>query len=143
MSNDVRSDDVDVAVALIVRDGKVLLGRRSPGRKLYADAWDLFGGHVEAGETIAAALARELREELDITPTETEFLETMEEPDPAQNGHRVYHIYLVGTWTGRGPRLLGDEHSELRWCSLKDALALDLALPEYERLLRRHVGGPN
>lgn len=28
--------------------------------------WDLFGGHVEAGETIEEALIREVKEELDI-----------------------------------------------------------------------------
>lgn len=47
------------AVAVIVEDGYVLLHRAS-----FEDFWSLPGGRVEAGEPSAAALARELREEL-------------------------------------------------------------------------------
>lgn len=42
-----------------------LIGRRSPGEK-HAGFWELPGGKVEPGEEPAAALARELREELSV-----------------------------------------------------------------------------
>lgn len=48
-----------VVCAALVRDGRVLLGHRSPGRRSYPDVWDLPGGHVDGGETPAAALVRE------------------------------------------------------------------------------------
>src|SRR5690606_5744619 len=55
---------VDVAVGLVFdRDGRVLLGRR-PAGKPYAGWWEFPGGKVEAGESVAEALARELHEEL-------------------------------------------------------------------------------
>jgi len=55
---------VDVAAAVIVRpNGDVLLAQRPPG-KPYAGYWEFPGGKLEAGETAAAALARELHEEL-------------------------------------------------------------------------------
>jgi 8-oxo-dGTP diphosphatase len=47
-------------------DGRMLLAQRPPG-KVYAGYWEFPGGKVEAGETLEAALARELHEELGIT----------------------------------------------------------------------------
>lgn len=47
----------------VVRGGKVLLVHRSPSARYYPDAWDLFGGRVNSGETLAEALRHEAREE--------------------------------------------------------------------------------
>lgn len=55
---------VQVAVGVLLRaDQHFLMTTRPPG-KAYAGYWEFPGGKVEAGETIAAALARELHEEL-------------------------------------------------------------------------------
>ena len=51
------------AVALIDRDGRVLLAQRPAGRSM-AGLWEFPGGKVESGETPEAALIRELDEEL-------------------------------------------------------------------------------
>lgn len=57
---------VDVAVGVLVRpDGSFLLASRPEG-KPYAGYWEFPGGKIEPGESIAAALARELHEELGI-----------------------------------------------------------------------------
>ena len=53
------------AVALIDRDGRVLLAQRPAGKSM-AGLWEFPGGKVEPGETPEAALIRELREELGI-----------------------------------------------------------------------------
>jgi 8-oxo-dGTP diphosphatase len=53
------------AVALIDRDGRVLLAQRPEGKSL-AGLWEFPGGKVEPGETPEAALIRELHEELGI-----------------------------------------------------------------------------
>jgi ADP-ribose pyrophosphatase YjhB (NUDIX family) len=45
--------------ALVVSDGLVLLGLRAPN-KSYPNCWDIFGGCVEAGESLDDALRREL-----------------------------------------------------------------------------------
>lgn len=57
---------IEVAAAVIERaDGAFLLARR-PAGKVYAGWWEFPGGKVHAGESAAAALARELHEELGI-----------------------------------------------------------------------------
>jgi len=58
---------VDVAVGILIRpDGDFLLTSRPVG-KVYAGCWEFPGGKLEAGETVAQALQRELQEELGIT----------------------------------------------------------------------------
>lgn len=54
-----------VAAVLQQPDGRFLLARRPPGKDC-AGYWEFPGGKVEAGETPAAALSRELHEELGI-----------------------------------------------------------------------------
>jgi 8-oxo-dGTP diphosphatase len=57
---------IDVAAAVILRpDGSFLMARR-PAGKLYAGYWEFPGGKIEQGEAPAAAIARELHEELGI-----------------------------------------------------------------------------
>ena len=43
--------------------GKVFVQKRSPNRRLFPNCWDIVGGHVDPGETLYEALARETEEE--------------------------------------------------------------------------------
>lgn len=64
--HEARGDLTEVVAAVLTRpDGRVLLAQR-PAGKAYAGYWEFPGGKVEAGEALAAALARELAEELGI-----------------------------------------------------------------------------
>lgn len=57
----------EVAVGvLLLPQGHFLLTSR-PAGKVYAGYWEFPGGKLEAGETVAQALQRELHEELGIT----------------------------------------------------------------------------
>jgi 8-oxo-dGTP diphosphatase len=57
---------VDVAVGVLIGErGRFLLTSR-PAGKVYAGWWEFPGGKLERGETVEAALARELHEELGI-----------------------------------------------------------------------------
>lgn len=51
-----------IVAGVMIQDGRILLCHRSPDRWWYPDVWDLPGGHVEPGETPAAALRRDLEE---------------------------------------------------------------------------------
>jgi 8-oxo-dGTP diphosphatase len=56
---------VRVAAAVIRRGATLLLTQRPPGGPLGL-MWEFPGGKIEAGESIAHALAREIREELGV-----------------------------------------------------------------------------
>jgi 8-oxo-dGTP diphosphatase len=57
---------VDVAVGVLINpEGEFLLTSRPEG-KVYAGHWEFPGGKLEAGESVEAALRRELHEELGI-----------------------------------------------------------------------------
>lgn len=55
---------VHVAAAIIRRAGRILICSRPPGKP--PAGWEFPGGKIEAGESPAAALRREIAEELDV-----------------------------------------------------------------------------
>jgi len=60
-----RIERIEVAVAVIEKNGRVLLQER-PAGGLLAGLWEFPGGKVEPGESLIAALRREIREELGV-----------------------------------------------------------------------------
>ncbi|RLQ23739.1 8-oxo-dGTP diphosphatase MutT [Seongchinamella sediminis] len=59
---------VHVAVGVILDPQQNILLTRRHGHVHQGGLWEFPGGKVEPGESLATALARELREELDIAP---------------------------------------------------------------------------
>jgi len=58
---------VEVAVGVLIQaDGRFLLTSR-PAGKVYEGYWEFPGGKLESGESVEAALCRELQEEIGIT----------------------------------------------------------------------------
>ncbi len=123
-----------VAGGMIVKAGRVLLGRRAPHRRICPDTWDLIGGHLEPGETPDAALICELGEEIGVKPTVFREIAVIDFTEEA--GEPVhFHLFRVSAFDGE-PRLLNDEHTALRWFTLREAAALpDLASPRYRPIL--------
>jgi len=130
----------NIVNALFVRDGRVLLARRSPRRVAYAGLWSFPGGHVEQNETLIEALVREVREEVGVTPTTFRLIGTIADPNGIATDPATYHIYVVTAWDGGEPALVGDEHTELGWLTPASASDLpSLALAEYRPLFHRAV----
>lgn len=124
--------------ALLLRGEDVLLGRRA-AHKTYAGCWDLPGGHVEPGETIEAALGRELGEEIGVIPLRWMLLETLRFIEGA--GASDLTVYAVTAWSGEAV-IANDEHLELRWFPLREAVGLEgLAVEAYRPLFRRLGAG--
>ncbi len=86
-----------LAVAAIVFDaaGRVLVVER--GRPPGAGLWSVPGGRLELGEPIAAAVAREVREETGLVVTCGPLVEVVERVAPADGGtwHHVIHDHLA------------------------------------------------
>ena len=61
---------IDAAIAIIVRSGKVLVCQRKDD-DTFGGFWEFPGGKQEDGESLEQCLARELREELNITARPT------------------------------------------------------------------------
>jgi 8-oxo-dGTP diphosphatase len=101
--------------ATIYRDGRVLLVRRAraPGRDLFS----LPGGVVEAGETLAEAVAREVLEETGLTIEPVELAGHREVIIRDADGRAERHFVILSfacRWVAgeAGP---SDEVAEARW----------------------------
>ena len=98
-----------VTAAVMWRVGKVLIAKR-PSKGLLGGLWEFPGGKVEAGESLEAALQREIREELG---TEIEVREKLGTYRHAYTHFKVtlhaFHARLMG----KEPEAL--EASELAW----------------------------
>jgi 8-oxo-dGTP diphosphatase len=91
-------DIVDVAVGVLIDErGRFLLTSRPPG-KVYAGWWEFPGGKLERGESVGAALARELHEELGIVAGEVRPWNTTR-IDYAHARVRL-HFCKVSSWQG-------------------------------------------
>jgi len=102
--------------ALFIRDdGRVLLGLRSPSKKVWPSHWDTIGGRVEVGESVDEALVREIQEEVGVMPTEFRLVATVRERQPEIYGDMLHHVYVVTAWQGGDPANICDEHTELKW----------------------------
>jgi len=111
--------------------GRVLLGRRTrrPGHR-YPGVWDALGGKPEPGESLLAALLREVREEAGVEPLDAAPLGCFHDSD------RADAFYVTTTWRGEPRNTDLVEHSELRWLALDEALHEPLAPSTRQALLR-------
>jgi 8-oxo-dGTP diphosphatase len=129
-------DTADCAGALLLREGSVLLGLRSPDAARFPDRWDLLGGRLQAGESFADALIREVEEEAAIVPTAFQEIRRVAMPSGG-----MLALFLVTAWQGGEPGPCRAEHVELRWFRAEAAARLpNLVAPELADLLRELFG---
>jgi len=117
------TEPLKAVCAALVRDGKVLLGKRSKDKAFDPLKWSLFGGHIKPRETHDDAIRRELREELGIEVDEVEPIGTLPEID--EKLRYVTDVYIVTKWRGEPQNL--QEHDEIRWVAPEDFGAFDLS----------------
>ena len=106
------------AVALIDRDGRVLLAQRPVGKSM-AGLWEFPGGKVEAGETPEAALVRELHEELGIETRHSCLAPLTFASHSYEDFHLLMPLFACRRWNGI---VQPKEGQSLKWVYPRDFL---------------------
>ena len=126
---------IPVVCALIAREGRVLLAQR-PADKHLPLKWEFPGGKVESGESPAAAIVREIREELGCDVAITQALPRF------RHDYQTVIIEMIPficALTQSSPALHPHEHIALAWVKPGELSAYDLApadLPVVAHYLR-------
>ncbi len=111
----------DVAAAIILRHGRVLVTRRAPGQKM-AGYWEFPGGKLEPEESVQTCIERELAEELALECVAGRVLVTNRHTYPGGTINLIgVEVQLVSeAWQLR-------VHDEARWVEGAELMGLQLA----------------
>ncbi|SFM79461.1 (deoxy)nucleoside triphosphate pyrophosphohydrolase [Thermodesulforhabdus norvegica] len=123
---------VGVTAAVIVRDGKILIARRKPGKKR-AGFWEFPGGKIRDGESPEECLRRELLEELNIQVAVKTFLGSFVHSYPDITVE--LKAYLC-TWTDG--EITFRDHDSIKWVNPKKIARFRLSpadIPIADRIL--------
>jgi ADP-ribose pyrophosphatase YjhB (NUDIX family) len=113
-----------VAVGAVILDGdRVLLVQR--GQEPLKGEWSLPGGVVEIGETLEAALAREVREETSLDVVVGPVVDVLDSIRRDPTGRAEYHYIIIdyacrvrpGTTTAASR---GTDAADVRWVRIAD-----------------------
>jgi len=119
--------------ARIEQGGRLLLVRR--GKAPSRNFWSFPGGHVEFGESLANAAAREVREEAGIEVAIDDVIDRAEIIERGEDGGVILHYVLV-VFGGRyvsGELAAGDDAAEARWVAPDEAGGLEMT-PDTKRI---------
>ena len=125
-----------VVAAVLERDGRFLLGKRSLSKSSAPGIWHALCGRVEVGESEAEAVQREVQEESGLL---VRAIVQVWQAD-TRDGTARMHWWRVQTLDERQALLLQDEHTELRWVSVREMRDLDPIFTEDIELFARLSG---
>ena len=111
------------ALAVVIRGDDVLLVRRRNPPD--AGLWGYPGGHVDLGETVQAAAARELLEETGVTATPRQMIDALDIIERDESGAVRFHFLLVAVlcdWVAGVPQAADDVH-DAAWVPLSEVVA--------------------
>jgi ADP-ribose pyrophosphatase YjhB (NUDIX family) len=113
-----------VAVGAVILDGdRVLLVKR--GQEPLKGEWSLPGGAVESGETLAAALAREVREETCLEVEVGPVVEVLDSVRRDAEGRVEYHYIIIDHACRVRPgsslvAVCGSDAADVDWVTVAD-----------------------
>jgi 8-oxo-dGTP diphosphatase len=116
---------IDVALAIIHRKGRVFLQRRDPLGSVLPGLWEFPGGKIEGVESPEAALRRELEEEIQWIPFTLASLKVIEHLYPERSVR--LHPFLC-----EGEAII---HTDLAWGWFEPLEAARLKVPDANRAL--------
>ena len=109
---------VKVVAAIIIHNKQIFVTQ--PGYGEFKDGWEFPGGKIEPGETPQEALAREIKEELDIEIEVGDYLETVEYDYPS------FHLAMDCFFcTIKSGKLVLKEHEAAKWLTMENLDSVD------------------
>ncbi len=105
------------AVAVFIKDGKVLLEKRRKNEDNYAGFWALPGGHKRKSESIKQTLKREMSEELNLHIKKAKYIGMFRDIDPTSKDIFHHHAFLCEEW--RNHITYTREEERIKWWDLK------------------------
>ena len=120
---------IEVVAAVIKKDDRIFATQRGYGE--FQGGWEFPGGKVEPGETLEAALVREIKEELDAEINVKDLFDTVEYDYP--KFHLTMHCFICELVS---EDIVLKEHFAARWL---DKAGLDTVewLPADEGLIEQ------
>lgn len=104
--------------ALIIKDSKILLLRRSDTDENDAGLWDLPGGSIEDGENIVEALKREVLEETGLAPDRCQIATLLGFVAGSEDFASRLSVAIYLCQSSTKSIVLNDEHTDHCWVSL-------------------------
>ena len=108
-----------VAVAMVDPDGRVLMAKRPNGKKM-SGLWEFPGGKVEGGESLEAALIRELKEELGIDTRESCLAPYTFASHEYEDFRLLMPLYVCRVWKGTPQAREGQDLAWVRPQRMRD-----------------------
>jgi len=124
---------VTASSAIILKDKKILLVKRSNGIGVFPRCWGCPGGLAEENESVEETVSREVKEEINFDFKPTRLFSTGKYND------RVLYRFL-GEWSGK-VKIQEEELTDWNWFSYYGAIKLKLAFDYREVIEKLHEEG--
>ena len=118
------------AVAVVEKDGKILMGNKAVDVGPYPNTWRIPGGGVETEESLVDAVKREVKEEVNLDVESVEKIGVYEDNEPDKNGemtHYVFHLFKAKTFAGNA--FASKEFPSIKWVDKKQLANTPMARP--------------
>jgi len=124
----------EVAItAIIIKDGKYLITKRSPNKKRFPGMWTVPGGRLEASDyqalpkdtefywynVLERVLVREVKEEVGITIKNVEYLTSL--ATVHKDGSPSIVVSCIADYDGGGVVLQKEEADDYKWVTTEEA----------------------
>lgn len=127
------------ATAVIKKDNKLLLLKRSENEESYAGFWQPPEGHIESDENPEVAVKREVKEEIGLEFKNCKYVGTNGFIYNLEKGN-ILGIRILFDGNIEGEVVLSSEHSEYKWFSKEEFINSDKIVPGTIDQLKDYLG---